>query len=376
MDNTGKRVNFVSVQQSHTIATNEYKQPVVKTGYEYVIANRTSDMFAYSAKDDGVIKSITAKGIIIEYKDKTIKGLPLGRLYGKAEGSVYPHDIVTNYKVGDKVKKGDVVTFNKNFFEQDYIDSSKIVLKNSMIVKTALLESSQTFEDSSSISRKLSDKLRAKTTKVKSITVNFNQRLNNVVSVGSKVMPKDVLLIIEDELTSNTDDFNEESLATLKKLSNQAPLAKYEGVIDRIEVFYHGDKEDMGNSLRVLADASDKILIQECKSTNRPIITGQVTDEYRVSGIPLGIDKAEIKIYITVETKAAVGDKGVFANQMKSVFGEVMDYSVITETGEEIDAIFGFKSILNRIVTSPFMIGTTTTLLDIIGKQAVKLYER
>jgi len=369
-----KRVNFVSIQQSHTIAADGYHQSYIRTGYEYVLPNRTTDMFAYTAKQDGVVISKNDKGIIVEYKDGTRKGIALGRSYGKAEGSVYPHDVISKLEEKNKFVKGDVIAYNTGFFEEDFLDPKKIVIKNSMNVKTALFESNQTFEDSSSISKDISQKLKAKTTKIKSITVGFNQNLLNVVKPGQRVGPKDILLIIEDEITSS-GGFDSESLDTLRRLSNQSPRAKYEGTIDKIEVFYHGNKEDMSNSLRALADKSDRELSESCKSSNKPVINGKVNDEYRVSGVPLTLDKAEIRIYITIETTAGVGDKGVFANQMKSVFGEVMSNDIYTESGEKIDAIFGFRSIIARVVTSPIVIGTTTTLLRVVANKAVKLYK-
>jgi hypothetical protein len=72
---------------------------------------------------------------------------------------------------------------------------------------------------------------------------------------------------------------------------------------------------------------------------------------------------------------AGVGDKTVFANQMKSVEGRVLSDEVTTEDGTKIDAIFGAKSIYDRIVTSPYIIGTTSTLLSEIAKRAVKIYK-
>ena len=59
---------------------------------------------------------------------------------------------------------------------------------------------------------------------------------------------------------------------------------------------------------------------------------------------------------------------------MKTVFGQVFTGEVKTESGKEIDAIFGSKSIHNRIVMNPYLIGTTAVLLDLIGKNAAKLY--
>ena len=298
----------MSIQQSHTIATAGYHQPYVRTGYESVIANRTTDTFAYTAKQDGKVISITPHGVIVEYNDGTKQGVTLGRVFGKAEGAVYPHDVVTQLEVNDKFKKGDIISYNTGFFEPDLFNKKKVVLKNSMYVRTALYESYQTADDASSISLDLSNKLKSKTTKVKSITVSFNQNLLNIVKVGSFIEPKDILMIIEDEITASSTSFDSQSLAELKKLSNQAPKAKYQGTVDKIEVFYHGSKADMSASLKSLADASDRVLADICKSTNKPIITGQVNDEYRVSGTPLGLDKAEIKFYITIETTAGVGD--------------------------------------------------------------------
>jgi len=40
----------------------------------------------------------------------------------------------------------------------------------------------------------------------------------------------------------------------------------------------------------------------------------------------------------------------------------------------KVDALFSGKSIYNRIVTSPYIIGTTATLLKEIAKKAVAAY--
>lgn len=181
-------------------------------------------------------------------------------------------------------------------------------------------------------------------------------------------------MIIEDEITSTSNVFDEQSLAVLKKLSNQAPKANYVGVVDKIEILYHGDKSDMTPSLKALTDRSDKLMVDTCKSSGRPVITGQVNDDYRVGGTPLTVDKAEIKFYITIETAAGVGDKSVMGSQMKSVIGEVMDYDMHTKTGEKIDMVFGFRSVMARVCYSPMIMGTTITLLNVIAKKAVQIY--
>jgi hypothetical protein len=370
-----KRVNFVSIQQSHTIAAQGYHQPYVQTGYELMLAYRTSNLFAYMAEEDGTVIGLDNNAILIEYKTIGKKGVYLGRQYGKAEGSVYPHDIISDLRLGQKIKKGDAVAYNSGFFERDFYDPKRIIYKGSMNVKTALYESSQTLEDSSSISSKISGKMTASTTKIKSYTVEFKQNVRKMVKVGQFVKPDDILFYIEDETTGSSDVFSDETIDVLKRISSLAPKAKMEGTVDRIEVYYHGDKDDMSPTLKQLSNYSDKILKDKCISKGDPVITGQVDQGYSVSGKHLLVDTLEIKIYITRQTKAAIGDKGVFANQMKTVFGEVIDYPMHTQNGEEIDAVFGFRSISARVVLSPLIIGTTTTLLKQIAKKAIDIYE-
>lgn len=60
---------------------------------------------------------------------------------------------------------------------------------------------------------------------------------------------------------------------------------------------------------------------------------------------------------------------------MKTVFSEVMSTDMITESGDIIDAVFGQQSIEARVVTSPSVIGTTNTLLKVLGTNAVKIYK-
>jgi len=368
------RLMMVGIQHAHTVACTGYHQPLVRTGYEPIIAKRMGGMFGYSAPEDGKVVSVSDKALVVELASGKVIHVALGRQYGRSEGSTYPHDVISTLKPGNKFTRSQVIAYNPAFFEPDVLDPSTITWKSGIATTTAFMEVSQTFEDSSAISKALSEKLAASTTKVKSYTVEFNQAIRNMVKANTAVEPMDVLLIIEDAVTNEAGLFDDDTLQTLQKLSNHAPRAKVRGIVDSIMVYYHGDKADMSASLKALADQSDKRLADQCKAQNRAIISGRVNSEYRVEGTPLGINKAEIQIYITVSNGAGVGDKGVFANQMKSTFGEVMSYPVTTESGTPVDAIFSYRSITARIVTSPIIIGTTTTLLKVIGRRAVALY--
>lgn len=303
-----KRAAFVNIQQAHTVSTEGYHAPVVRTGYESVIGHRTGPLYASSAKQAGKVVSVTESGIVVEYEDGTKKGFALGQQYGKAEGSVYPHNLVTDMVVGQTFKKGEYISYNTNFFERDPILPGDLVYKGSLLARIAMVESPNTFEDSSVISDELSNRLATTTTKVKTFTVGFKQNIHNIVKVGQRVKPEDVLMIIEDEITSMDSGFGPESMAILANLAKSAPKASYHGEIAKIEVFYHGEKTDMSSSLKSVADRSDRKLIESCKATNSPVVDGSVDSEFSVDGTPLVLDKAVIKIYINVREGASVGD--------------------------------------------------------------------
>jgi hypothetical protein len=371
-----KRVNFIAIQHAHGVACDGYTQMAVRTGYEQVIAHRTSDLFALTAKKPGQVASVHADGMVIKYDDGEVKGIELGRRFGAAAGLTIPHTVKTEMREGQKFKEGDLLCYNDGFFERDLLNPNGVVWKAGILVKTVLMESTQTLEDSSAISKRIAKLLTTKTTKVKDVVVGFDQSVRKLVKVTDVLNSEDILCIIEDAVTENANLFDEESLDTLRVLSAQTPQAKTKGVVERIEVYYHGDKEDMSESLRAIAIASDRALAARCRAAGKRPFTGSVDEGFRIEGEPLALDTMAIRIYITSDVPAGVGDKGVFANQMKTVFGEVLAGPIVTESGEEVDAVFGQKSIADRIVLSPELIGTTTVLLDKIGKKALEAYRK
>ena len=86
------------------------------------------------------------------------------------------------------------------------------------------------------------------------------------------------------------------------------------------------------------------------------------------------MDTLELKVYIRVRLTQAIGDKGVFANQMKSIVSDVYTNSITTESGERVDAVFSYRGMLNRIVNSPILIGTTNRVLKHVSKQVADIY--
>lgn len=370
----GKRVNFVTIQHAQTISARGYKPLPLRTGYEQVIGERTSDLFNANASQKGKVTALNKKAITVEYSDGSTVSVQLGKRFGNAAGSTYPHVIVTDLSKGDVVDKGDVIAYNENYFAPDPFNPKQSLWKGGALAKTALLEGTDTYEDSSAVSVRFAKELMTDTTKVRTLFVSFEDSVKNLVSMGDKLDPESILCTIEDTVTSDNSLFNDDNLETLKLLSGNSPKAKYGGVVDKVEVIYYGDKEDMSLHLREIVDVSDKQLAQEKRALGEKIVSGQVHDTLRVDNRTLEMDTAVINIYITGEDAFKPGDKLVFGNQMKSIVGRGMEGVNETESGEPIDAFFGYNSIVNRVVLSPEMIGSTNTLLKVVGKKAAEIY--
>lgn len=327
-----------------------------------------------TAPQPGKVLSINKKGIVVEFKDSTKQGYELGRRFGNAAGLVIPHEVATPLKVDETFETGQPICYNTGFFEIDFFDSKRIVLKNALNVRTVLWESLQTLEDASSITEKTASKLVTSITKVKTILVNFDQTVTNLVKVGDTVQYDSVLCYIQDEVTAAGKLFTDETIDTLKMLGAQSPRAHLQGIVESVEVYYHGDTEDMSETVLGLAQESDKRLKYVANSQGKKYYSGSVDAGFRIEGKSLSLDCAAIRIYITTKVPASVGDKGVFVNQMKTVFSQTIKDPYRTEDGKEIDAVFGAKSIDDRIVNSAVIIGAANMTLDIIAEKAIEAY--
>ena len=71
-----------------------------------------------------------------------------------------------------------------------------------------------------------------------------------------------------------------------------------------------------------------------------------------------------------------IGDKAILCNQLKFTVGTVADYNMITPYNQKVDLWFSSRSIGARIVNSPYLIGTTSTVLDVLTDKAVELYRK
>lgn len=369
-----KRVNFIGIQQSHVISSDGYRESPISTGYDHVLAHRVDEIFAVPATKAGEIIERTDTHMVVAYEDGTFEHLDLTTQYGISAGSVYPQKQDSTFQLGDKVKVGDILKYNSGFFKPSRFEPRQVQWKAGVIARTALMEASYTLEDSSAIDDWLAGQLGSEVTKIKTIVVQFGQAIRNLVKQGDHTDISSILCTIEDAVTAEAGLFSDEDLETLRKMGSAAPLAGAVGEVSKIEVFYHGDPDDMSDSLLELVTAHDKQRRKVSKRLGQPVVTGQVDQSLRIDGNGLELDHVAIKVYITHREGMGVGDKAVFCNQMKTVVGHRLSGINETKSGARLNAIFGAKSVMDRIVSSALLIGMSISVQRAIGEKAAEMW--
>lgn len=370
-----KRVNFINVQQGHGIAAAGYECQALRTGMGRAIVSRMGPEFAQVAQNHGEVIEKSEDHIVVKYKDGVEQRVPLGLIHTSAEGSMYPNTLATSLEVGDKVKPFDVISYNTGFFKQSPFDPRRVDYMEGCNARIAIREATYTVEDSSSISVDFAKRMLTQVSKPKSVKISdFHQNVTGLVKVGDSVDLDTILCTIEDTVSSDAGLYDEATREALRRWSAMTPRAKVVGKVEKIEVFYNGDIEDMSESLQKIVAESEKSRKRLAKKLGVEYTTGYVPRNVRIDGANLEQDQAIIIIHITTPVGMGIGDKLVVGNQGKSTVGEILFGNNRTLEGENVDVIFGAKSFIDRIITSPFVNGTTNTLMRYIGESAYEMY--
>lgn len=338
-----------------------------------MVINRMGDEYGAVASEDGKITELTDRKLTVKYKSGEVRSFIIGNVEVTAEGSYYPHELVTELKVGDSVKQDDVLFYNKAFFRPSQLDKRRVDYSLGITCFTAFREANYTIEDSSAISNNFAQKMATNVIKLKSKVVDFSQEVSNVLKIGDKVDLDTVLMQIDDFIT---DDMDKDELSrALRRFSALTPRAGAVGVVSGIEVFYNGELEEMSPSLRKLVNQCEKKRKDDAAILGVKFYPNKITRHPRIDGRNIESGQAIIVFRMTINLGMGVSDKLVFSSQLKSTVGQVLFGETTTQQGEEVDSIFGALSGINRIVTSVYKQGAVNTYLRYVGEESYKLWK-
>ena len=377
------RLNFISIQYSHVLNTEHVERNRIRTGYERVIAHRVSDNFASVAEQDGKVTKIdtTAKLMEVTYDDGTKTVFKIGDNYELAESIVIQNNLVPNVKLGDKFKKGDVLTYNKGYFNRDHF-TGQVDMTTGVMANLCLIETDSTLEDATEISERLAEKLAINPVNERVVTLSAKSQVFKMVGKGEHVKVTDPLIIF-DESGIDADNgltTDEDAMSILGDISRSSPSAKFSGEIVNIVAYYGGEISAMNPTLAsivkeaiVQPNAAAK-LASGSKRENEFIQSSVIPAGCKFKGVEFDEDTVMLIFYIKERIIHGVGDKLVVCNQLKSTTSGIFPKPVTTESGVEIDVMYSQKGVNSRKVMSPFPAGIISRIVEKLEKDVIDEY--
>jgi hypothetical protein len=348
-----KRGMFTSTQASQAVSAANYSPNITRTGYEYMIAHRTSELYSKVAKEEGKVTAVTDDMLEITYKDNTVETYPLGLAIGEASGEYHRHTRVTDLKVGDKFKKGEVVGWDEQWFARDPFCPGQVAWKAGRMVRIALVEDQDTYEDSIAISKELAMESVTPFIKVKRFSIDAEQIINWKVKVGDSVDYDAILCEVEDDHLGDEGGKSDNTLMEdVNRLGIKQVRSNHHGKVIKIDVIYNSPKEGMSDGVAKFIAQSDKERKRKSAIDGSGVESGSVTNSLNVNKPVLSPGKVLFTVSIESMDPSTTADKYVIGNQMKGTVGSIFSKPLMTKDGRRIDVKSSFKGMFNRMVLS------------------------
>lgn len=368
-------------QNKHLLPVKKSDRPLIGSGIEKNLAYQLSDTFAFKAKGDGTVESIdTTLGLMtIVYSESGNKEIIdiSEKLAKNSNGGFYQtNQLKPLFGEGQKFKKGQIIAKNDLFFSGN--KDGDIHFTNGRLSKIALNTGYGVFEDSSLISKKLSNEMSSKIAMNKIVTLGNNSNVQFIAKEGQKIQTGDPLIIFENDFDDSTlsdllDKVGREFEQDIQDISSRAIRSKYSGVVKKINIYYNTDIDDMTESLQKIV----KSYIRKSNRKNKIVNDTYTNNEGTDKNIPMDIDVPEInkinsdkikgndvegvmfEFFIEYEDDMKIGDKVSFYTALKTVVSDVFpeDQSPYSEfrPDEEIEAVLSPLSVVSRMTVDVFL---------------------
>lgn len=396
------RTAMASKQSGHIIPVKKASPVLISNGVEQTIQYNLSKDFVIVAEEDGEVAEVNEQTglVMVKYKSGKCQAIDTRPkvLKNSSSGFYTETTLKTELKKGDKVKKNDIMAYSDKFFSNDGHNGNRFNLGS--LEKVAVMSSYSTYEDSTFVTKKLSEDMSSEIIMRTDAVIGKNANVDKMVKIGDKVEVGDVLIQFDTSYKDDTinkflasvgDDLKEE----VKSLSRVPIKSKYSGEIADIKIYSTVDIEDLSPSLKKIVssyyteiDNRKKLLTKYDKDgsiVKAGILfteaTGKITPtaDGKLKGQQVD-DGVLIEFYVRYYDPIGVGDKLTFYSALKSVIGEVIEegYEPYSEfrPDEEISSFLGPSAVLARMTPSALLVMFTNKVLIELKRKLKDIYEK
>jgi hypothetical protein len=394
-----ERVAMASAQSRHTLACVGSDRNLVYTGFEKALPHLIGDTFVFKAKKDGKVLKNDKKNnlLVLGYSDGTKDVISLQPEIGKNSGAGFfvSNKLDSLVKEGEVFKAGRIIAHNPEFFALDKWSGDSVFMHGPM-ARVGLKYSSKTFEDSTMISTKLSNKLSSHIVIKKDIVLGANANISKMVKKGDKVEVNEALMIFD---TSHDDDLVNKFLNTaeeeegfdIEEAARNTIVSKYNGVVEDIKIYYTAPKEEYNKSIQDIIthhENENKNRMKEISAHVNPNdVDVPLTEIYyinpglsgKVKGVKVTQGGILIEIYIKYKDTFSIGDKLAAFIACKAIACDTWDEGqepyLLSNPNDKLDAYLGVISLGARMTFSAVKTGLINSILIGMKDNVRNLYE-
>lgn len=378
------RTMMTHIQTSkHMVRTTESDPLLVTNGADEAMPYLVSDMFAFKAKKDGTIKEIVIDPknknsyMLIEYKDGTHDFVDLSESIEKnSDGGYYvPLKLDTDMKVGQRIKAGQVVAYDKMSFSNSLGESDNLAVNIGTLAKVAIMNTDEGYEDSAALTAEFARRLGTDVIVNIEKTIDKNANVFLMKKIGENVMEGDTILsyqnAYDDEVANSLLRNLALSQEEISELGRNPIIATHSGILTDIKIYRTVEIDELSPSLQALVKAYENPIKKKkeiYKANGLDTSLLPVTKKMDNTGKTKNVyDGVKIEFYIKYTDNMAIGDKVVFysANKgtIKYLIPEGQEPYSTSRPEEHIDAFVSISAINGRMVCSTQIYGSLAKLM-------------
>ncbi|MDD3122027.1 MAG: hypothetical protein PHC62_00760 [Candidatus Izemoplasmatales bacterium] len=363
-------MNFVQTSK-HGMRCRQADPLLITTGADEALPYLISNTFAYKSQGNGQVIEKDDNHLLIRYDNKngepTYDYIDLTEQVEKnsSSGFFVILKLDSDLKVGNKIKEGQVIAYDKTSFSNSVGMNDNIAYNVGTLNKFAILNTDEGYEDSAIISQDLSAKMTTDIVIKKTVNLPKDTNIFNMVKKGQSIREGDPLLIIQRP-------YDEDDMNTLLKnlvadedeiteLGRQHISSSVTGIVQDIIISRTVEKSELSSSLKKAVTTYEKSINEKKKIMEQYNIDKKndlpSTDVLPSTGkLKNSEDGVLIEFFLKYEDKMAVGDKLIYWSALKGVvkdiFPEGKEPRSEFRPDEKIHSLLSIGSVNGRMTCS------------------------
>lgn len=248
----------------HSMPTNKSMPLLITNGADEAMTYMSSENYIIRAESAGKVEEIVPNDhMIVKYDTGEGKYISLkDEVRKNSDGGFYiTIKFTTDMKEGKSFKKGDILAWDNKSFSNRNGETDNLAYDLGVLAYVAIMATDEGFEDSTSISRWLSEALGSEVVAQSAVELGATTNVYDMVKVGQEIQEGDPLIIFQNNFDEEDANILLKNITDEEFVSDLGRIrikAKYTGVVEDIKIYRTCEIEELSPSLKKVVNAYEK----------------------------------------------------------------------------------------------------------------------